>query len=429
MSDRAFRLRVAGLVALGLAVRLTYAYFSDMPLGPGDDHWYHNSANLIADGRGFSDPFLSQGPDGREFGTSGEPIPTAFHLPLFSALLSVGSLLGATSYEAHQVMGCAFGAATVGVIAFVGRGLGGERAALLAAGIAAVYLPMVANDALLLSESLYGLTVACVLLAAVRYRAAPAARGAVLLGLAIGLAALTRTEALLFYVFLAPLVWRARGRRGRDLAIVGLATLVCIVPWSVRNTLTFDEPVLLTTGDGSVFGGANLPSTYSGRLIGGWHAIGLFRSPVGRNPSTNEAVQSRRWRKEGLEYARDHAERLPVVISVRVLRTWSIFPFNPVDKARFASDNYKHIRLLEYPSQLIFAAVLVLALGGFLAARRRGDIPLSIFVAPVVLVTIVSVLGYGDPRFRQAADVALVLFAALGAERLLASRREPRTAA
>src|SRR5215211_1516042 len=152
--------RLAAIALVGLAARLAYGFLADAPHGIGDDIWYHAVANGIADGRGYSDPFSSVGEGGRElFGDAGSPLPTAFHPPLFPALLALASLLGATSYDAHQAIGCALGAATVAVTGLAARRLGGERLGMLAAAIAAIYPPLVANDSLLMSESLYGLTV------------------------------------------------------------------------------------------------------------------------------------------------------------------------------------------------------------------------------------------------------------------------------
>jgi 4-amino-4-deoxy-L-arabinose transferase-like glycosyltransferase len=415
--SRRFLAGLLGFALLGLVVRLAYGLLADLPRGVGDDVWYHEVANELFAGRGFSDPFRSETPSGPAFGDSGKPIPTAFHPPLFPALLAVFSELGLTSYSAHQAIGCALGACTVAAIGLAGRQLGGERLGLVAAGIAAVFLPLAVKDSMLMTESLYGLLVALVLLAALRLRASPTPRGAALLGVVIGLAALTRGEALALALLLAPVVPAGNGRRRRNLAVMVLALVVVVAPWSIRNTLTFDEPVLVTTVDGSVVAGANLPSTYSGALIGAWDFNGLFSTPAGRTQSTNEAVQSRRWRREAIEYAGDHLSRLPVVVAVRVARTWSLYPFDPWKRAGFAAFNYKYIRAVEpFANLLLYAVVLLAALGGFALRRRRAE--LWVLLAPLVLVTLVSVFAFGDPRFRHAADVALPLLAAAGVERL-----------
>jgi hypothetical protein len=182
----------------------------------------------------------------------------------------------------------------------------------------------------------------------------------------------------------------------------------------VRNSLQFDQPTAITTGDGSVIAGANLRSVYYGPDIGSWDFNGLYRTPAGRHPDPNEAVQSDRWRSEGVTFAREHASRLPAVVVARVLRTWDLFPLSPVERARLANEQAKHVRTLEYPAMLMLLAAWCLAVVGGIGLRRRGR-PLSPLLAPVVLVTLVSILGHGDPRYRRAADIAVVAAAGVGA--------------
>jgi hypothetical protein len=128
-------------------------------------------------------------------------------------------------------------------------------------------------------------------------------------------------------------------------------------------------------------------------------------------------VQSGHWRRDGLEYAGDHLARLPVVLAARVARTWSIYPFAPADKASFAAQNYGHLRRAEYGALLAYLVVLGLAAYGFPELRRRGAPP-WLFLAPVALVTLISLGGFGDLRFRQAADVALAVLAGAGLWRM-----------
>lgn len=414
MTPRRFKLSLAGIALLALALRIAYGLIADVPNGLGDDVWYHQVANGLAHGRGFSDPFNSITPyGGVDFGTLGQARPTAFHLPLFPALLALFSSVGIDSYTAHQVVGCALGAATVVVCGLVGRRLAGEWAGLAAAAVAAVFLPLVIRDSLLMSESLYGLLIALALLATLRLRDEPSARRALELGVVLGLAALTRSEALLLVLLLALPAVR-RPRRLAHLAIVAAAVALLCVPWAVRNSLEFDQPTLLTTGDGSVLAGANLPSTYHGELLGAWDVDGLYkRTAAGRVPSANEAVQSDRWRSEALDYVGDHAGRLPVVMAARVLRTWDLYPFDPRTRATFAASYYNHVKAAEYLVLPMLLLVTALALFGVVALRRRA-VAVWPFAAPIVLVVLVSAAGYGDTRFRQAPDVALVILAGAG---------------
>src|SRR5256714_13304889 len=114
-----------------------------------------------------------------------------------------------------------------------------------------------------MSESLYGLLVAVAVLAALRFLDAPSATRAALLGAAIGLAALTRSEGLFLLVLLVPFVVRRAAvlPLRHFLIAVGAAALV-VLPWSIRTSLVFHRPVAISNGDGAVLAGANTHSTY-----------------------------------------------------------------------------------------------------------------------------------------------------------------------
>jgi 4-amino-4-deoxy-L-arabinose transferase-like glycosyltransferase len=400
-------LAAIGLVALGS--RVAYGlHVGGAGHGIGDDDWYHLVANGLVHGRGFSDPFTSP------------PKATAFHLPAFPWLLAVFSKLGLTSYTAHQAVGWALGALTAVLVALVARRLWDWRAGLLAGAIAAVWPALVANDSVGMSESLYGALIAATLLLALRLRERPGWGRATALGAVLAAATLTREETLLLVVLLVP--WIARRARPRDAALVAAVVVLLCAPWAIRNSVLFDRPVLLTTGDGSVFAGANVPSTYGGAAIGSADFKALFAGPVGRHPSANEAEQSARWRKEALSYASHHAGRVPAVVGARVLRTWGFYPFDPRTRATqvaFLEDRSRAVELVAWPALI---AVLALGLAGALALRRRrGGGALWLLIAPCVLITVVSATGYGAPRFAQAGLVALAVLAGGGAVRALSA--------
>src|SRR3954452_22494850 len=129
---------LAGLVLLGLALRLLYAHFAALGAGRGDDLWYHTMAHAIADGHGLSLPRAYLAGTGPLSDYSGPTVPTAYHPPLFPALLAIPTKLGLGSFGEQRAVGCAMGAATVGVIGLAGRRLAGDRFGLAAAALAAV---------------------------------------------------------------------------------------------------------------------------------------------------------------------------------------------------------------------------------------------------------------------------------------------------
>lgn len=419
---RSFLVRLGAIAAFGLALRVAYVLALARKIGgSGDYFFYHWTANLLAEGRGFVDPFrflqaaLAAGGQTPDLDAVEGGEPSAGHPPLWPLVLSIASRAGATGEVSHKLVGCLLGAAAIVAIGLLGRRLGGERVGLIAAALAAVYPVLIAADGSLLSETLYGLLIALTLIAAHAFAERPVLGRAAALGALTALAALTRSEALLLIPLLAlPLVLRA-GQGGRRsvllLAACCLAAVAVLAPWTIRNWSAFDRPVLISTNDGTLLAGANCPDTYSGRDMGAW-SFDCISTP---RPTANEAERSARWRREGLEYARDHASRLPAVLPARLLRTWDLY--QPLDQVRFAEA--RHRGLVRVGIAWYFL-MLPLAVAGFLALRRR--VPVAILLAPVALVIVTSLLGYGVPRLRHAAEIPLVVMAAAGVERLLARR-------
>ena len=152
-----------------------------------------------------------------------------------------------------------------------------------------------------------------------------------MLGLAIGVAALVRAEALgLLVVLVIPAVLAAPVRRVARLALIWALALAVIAPWCVRNSTTFDQPMLVSSEDGPVIAGRELRPDLRRprpRLL----ALGV-RGPA-RARRTQRCGRDR-LRAQGLDYARDHAARVPAVEGVRLLRTFGVW--QPVRHVYFA---------------------------------------------------------------------------------------------
>jgi 4-amino-4-deoxy-L-arabinose transferase-like glycosyltransferase len=409
-----FRARVALIALAALAVRVGYVVGPARNVkGIGDWYFFHWGANLIADGHWFVEPFEKM--------FHGRLVPSAGHPPLWELMLSGVSWLGGTSYIAHRLLGCALGAVTVVVIGLLGRRVGGDRAGLVAAAIAAAYPVMIAADGSLMSEGLYTLLIAGAVLLAFRLRDRADTRSAAWLGAIVALAALTRSEALaLLPLLVLPVALTRPARRWWLAGVAVLAAVVVIAPWTVRNWTEWGRPVLISTNDGTLLAGANCDRTYHGRDIGFWNI-----ECISERSTESEPKQEARWRSEGLTYLKDHAGRLPVVLGVRVLRTWDLY--QPRRMVLFAEGRWVRA---EQAGVIVYFLLLPLAAGGgWLIRRRRGD--LLTLLAPVALVFLLSLIGYGIPRFRAPAEIAIVVLAAVAVTHLLERRRRagaPRSA-
>lgn len=393
------------IAAFALALRVYYTVVIAHNLhGPGDFYFYHWSANLLADNRGYIDPF--------SLAYSGTISATAMHPPLWPFLLSVVSWFGGAGapfgvqaghdYFAHRLTGGVCGTVTVVLIALLARRIGGPRLGIVAGITAAVYPILIVADGSLLSESLYGVFIVGSLLLAYRLVDKPTVGRALALGACIGAAALTREEALLLVVLLLvplagfPRRWFARRVTPRLALVALLGTLVVVLPWVIRNTVTFNKFTTVSTGAGAVEAGANCRQTYHGKHVGFWEIACV----PPRGPG-NEAQYSARWRKKGTNYAKDHLGRFAVVEVVRELRTWGLYqptndPGEPSEPLAVA----------------MYLVLLPLAIVGAVLMKVRRE-SLSILLAPAVLVTLTTLTGYGTTRFRHAAEATVVILASI----------------
>ena len=396
MTRPSFRAALALIAGIGLAARLVYvlAVMHDVPVG-GDGLEFHILANQLASGDGYIQPLV----------VSPSHVPTADKPPLYPLLLALPSLLGWKSLVAHRVVSCLMGAALVWLVGLLGRRVGGERVGLLAAGIAALYPLLVVLDGSIRSESLYAPLIALALLLAYERRF-------VLLGVTLGLATLTRSEAVL----LLPLLLIAMPRpRLRPAVVVVACCLVVVAPWLVRNWSEFGHP-LLSTNEGSLVYGANCDAAYYSRQIGTWPCYPRLTVTPGRD----EADVSSELRSTGLDYAHDHSGRVPAVMGVRLLRTFDMWSPNRATRLEAAIGN-RDVTAYRAGVALYFL-LAPLAVAGALILRRRGE-ALAVLLAPLALVVIVALLGYGTPRFRVPAEIPIVVLAAVAIDAVVRARR------
>ncbi len=401
----AFWLRLSLIIAIGITARVLYTVLvAPWPPPFGDDAWFfHYEAILLAQGHGFVNVGQAM---------LGVTRPSAAHPPLYPLVLAGLAKLGGTDQVVQRLAGSAFGAGTIVLLALLGRRLAGERTGLIAALLAAAYPVLITADGALLSESLYGLLLAACLLAAYRLRDEPSVRRAAALGVLLGLAALTRGEALLLLpLMLVPVIRRARGWRAA--LVVCCTVLVVLAPWTVRNWTVFDRPVLISTDLASAVAGANCHSSYYTSKIGSWDNACVKTYPG------NEASAYDRSEADALHYARDHASRLPVLIAARLARVWGLRRnLLPGSKLPQLADRSPVV--LELGFVMYYVLVALSVCGVVLLRRRSGSVWL--LISPFVLVTIAAALIYGDVRFRQPAELSLVVLAAIAVERLLALR-------
>ncbi len=390
------------IVAAGVVIRVVYTLVEAPWPPPGLDDQFFFSAmpKLLADGEGFVAPF--------RFVFDHVTVATAEHPPFYSVVLAIPALVGLDSPDAQRLAGSAFGAVTILALGLLGRRLAGERAGLIAAGLAAVYPTLIAADGALMSESLYGALAAITLLLAYRLVDEPGVGRAIALGAVAGLAALTRGEALvLLPLALIPVLRRPAGPRAALVALLAFA--VVLTPWTVRNWITFDRPDLVATNSGTAIAGANCDETFAaGDRLGGW-----YPPCIQEHPGKNEAEHHAEALRDGLRYAEDHSGRLPVVLAARLGRVWSVYK-------PFAIPEGRSVRV-QKAGVVMFFLLVPFAVYGVIVLRRRGVVT-WILLAPFIIVAVTALATYGNLRFREPAELCTVVLAAVALDELLRRR-------
>lgn len=380
-------------------MRVAYVLLFDPVVRPiSDGGNYHLLAGNIAHGRGYIAPY--------DWAFLHHARPTAEFAPLHPTLLAVATLLGLGTVLGQQLFLGVVGAVTPVLTSLLGWRITGDRRLALAAGVVAALHPiLLGSDGALMPETLYTLLGTGVVLTLLR----DGRRWALATGLLVGAAVLTRGDGLLLVpLVVVPIVVLRHPRLDRvlleRLALVGIGLLVVVAPWLGRNAARFDGQLVLSNNLGSLLNGANCPPSYRGPDIGSWTFRCADRVDV---EPTDEVAASAAMRRAGIDYAADHLGRLPIVAAARVGRAWGLV--HPVGQAR-AEGREGRVRGVQLVGVLADWVLLPAFVAGAIALGRRGA-PL---VAMVVLVVAISVLAYGNTRFREIAEPALIVGAMAG---------------
>jgi 4-amino-4-deoxy-L-arabinose transferase-like glycosyltransferase len=287
------RLQTAGardLIAIGalaFALRAAWALiFGRVDAGPDDALLYQAAASNLAEGQGFSQ--LLGG-------------PTAHWPPGFPFLVSLLYQVFGTHVKLGLALNVGLGTLTAGLLYLLAREAMG-RAAGLVAGVSFAILPApIFFTGLFLAETTFIFMLVGFLALALFLpdrRSTP-----VVLGVAAGLAALTKGEGVLLPVIPLAMWWGQAARRDwlARAALLLVATALTIAPWTVRNAIEMDAFIPVSTNASTTLWSghnseANGGPTYAPPDL-------LARIPKGLDSTENEVAEARLLRREAVHWA------------------------------------------------------------------------------------------------------------------------------
>ncbi len=382
-----FRGRLLALTLAGLTVRLLWVALEPATSPVADETMWASWGSQI-----LPSPEVRFSP---------RRLPFIFHPPLYVYFVGVPFAIFGT-LEAVKYAQCVAGVLLVPALGLVGRRAFGERAGLVAAGIAAFYPELV-----WFASHFWAETVFTVLLwwAIERLLAADGdegAKAALASGLLWGLAVLTR-ETVLYFLPLAALwlAWRRAGGTRRAAVLLATAAVV-VLPWTLRNWLVFD---------------AFVPVSTSG-------ALNLWQ---GNTRLTREQVYEEYWAVHGRIAKYEHARRRAVEAILERQPLWIFEKLRDEMPAFWAAHGQPIVHLergaygvVARPLALLavaivlspYLAVLVLFVAGVAVLPRRRAVVL--LLGFLVFYVLLHVVAHGYPRYRLPAMPAVFLVAAHG---------------
>jgi hypothetical protein len=410
---RWWRPGLLAVIGAAIAVRVAFAVLiaPDLP-PPGDAIVYREMAASLSRGDGLL--LAAPGTD--------QLAPTAEHPPVFPAVLAGLDLIGLESYRAHGVSLALLSGVGVGLVALVGRRVGGPAVGLTAAGLAAVHPMWFQSAGVVMSESVHLVLVPAVLLTALRVQENPTWGRVAALGALIGAAALNRPESLGFLVVVGiPAVVLSRlgpGASLRAMAAMAAVVLLVVTPWLVRNERQLGG-VTMATNSGKTLLGSNCDAAYEGPGLGGFDyecQFGAASFLVEVGPPDGGIWGAREFDDAlgdaGRRFISDHRGEVPRVVGARVLRMWGL-AFG-ADQLAFDVSEGRH-RPSQRAGQWLHLALLPFAVAGAVLGFRRGRGPeTAILLGIPVLVTLTTLLVYGGTRMRSGAEPAIAVLAAVG---------------
>ena len=388
--DRARSRRlILAAAAAGLVLRLAFGllYWTGKPL-THDEREYLALAQSLRDGTGLHYPA------GHDSGTAPQ-FGRAPGYPAFLAVLGVAGDAPATPVGV-KVAQSAIGALVVWMIGTITLRAAGPRAGAIAAGLSAVYLPLVWIAAYVLSETLFmPVALWCVMLldaAMARADAERSPRGGGALTVAAGLVAgagILIRPAMILFLPIAALWFIRRGRWSLALAFC-VAAAVVVAPWTLRNAKEYGRFVLVASEGGVTFWTGN-------------HPLAVGEGDLAANPAIKEAEVAFRNAHPGSSAEELEPLYYASAIShitdnpgwwMALLARKAFYAFVPV------GPSYRlHSRRYFWGSVLPYALLAPLALIGLFRLMRRGGAatPLLLLALSVVLT---GLIFFPQERFR-----------------------------
>ncbi|MBN1527645.1 MAG: glycosyltransferase family 39 protein [Thermoleophilaceae bacterium] len=394
------------LILTGLALLLRVGWcllFGRTEPGGNDTIFYQSAAFSLAEGRGYATLF-------------GEP--TAHWPPGFPFIVSLAYRAFGNHPWLALGLNVVLSTAAVPLVYLVAARIQGLREARIAGTAMALFPAAIFFTGLWLAETTY-ITMLVAFLALVVYL--PERRWTpVVLGVAVGVAALTKGEGLLLLAIPLAAWWSSADRGGwaRKSAVLLVCTGLTIVPWTIRNALVMDSFVpVATNASTTLWSGhndqANGGATYAPPSL-------LAQTPKDASSPERELAEARILRREAVRWAVRNPDRELALIPKKLValngNASNVFGiwFNAGDQRQVGTSSMLFFGVLAdaFSHFLLFAALASLVLLRPSGLTRLHPAMRGVLAYLAVCLVVYGFVYYGQFRYRLPMEPLMILVAA-----------------
>jgi len=395
------------MLIVGLVARLALTYYAgwNAPPAPGSDSSEYDSyAWNLAQGHGYSgiSPDVKK-PDGQLL-----EHPTAYRSPGTSVLWAGLYCLFGHQFGVIRIVNCIMDMMTILLVYLIGYKCFNYKTAIIAASIYSVWPAALLYSSQLLSETLFTFLFCSFILFSLKFADNAGWMWSIAAGALLGLAMLTRGNAVLMVALLVPWsIWQFR--KIPRLIIRGFAisfvALVMLVPWTIRNYGIFHAIIPFQTGGGDVLLGSYNRIVVSDPLYYGYWIYPASGLPEYREQilaPNNEVIRDHVETQLAIQWIRNHPEKWWYLVELRLRRL-----LTPFLQSRSPMP-YRVGMLASWGPILVF-----FSLGFFPTAIYflRTNNPGWILHLGVFHMVFTALLFYGNSRFRFPVEGLCIILA------------------
>jgi len=395
------------LMAVGLSARIAFAVHNSLakPPEPGSDaSEYDSYAWSLAQGRGFR----GISPDVKTADGKLLDHPTAYRVPGTSVFWAGLYWSFGHRYSVVRIAQCVLDMMTVLLIYEIGSMCFNGAVALLAAAVYAIWPAALVYSSLLGSEPLYTFLFCWFVLISLKFAESATWPRSIAAGVLLGLAMLTRGNAVMMVMLLVPWsVWQFR--RTPQLVVRGLAisfvALVMLVPWTIRNYRTLHAFIPFDTAGGDVLLGSYNRVVATDPLYYGYWVYPTSELPEYWKKITapnDEVIRDHVEMRLAIQWMLDHPEKWWYLVESRFRRSWTPF--------------------LQPRSPMLYRVGMLVAWGPVLTLFTLGFFPIAIYFLrtnhPGWIVhlgvshfVLTAVVFWGASRFRYPVEGLCIILA------------------